>query len=413
MQRSTPTTAWPWWRWLAPRPFDWVATFLYLCVLGLFALRQSLASPSGGPGLPVVGMAAASVALLALDRWEWWRYPVATPRREALWLFWARLLLIELVVQMEGFGLAAFLYVLVPFAAALTFSSRSGWLASALVWAVFVAKMVWFKPYWAQSPDLVNSLVLFTMALIFMQAMARLVTLERSGRSHTEWLLADLEQSHARLTAYAHQVEALATTSERNRIAREIHDSLGHYLTVINVQLEKALAFREKHPAQAEQAVRDSKRLAHNALDDVRRSVGMLRANGQVFGLAQALHELIAPLQSERLHVELTIEGNQSGFSQAALLALFRGAQEGLTNVQRHATASQATLHLSFQAVEASLEICDNGVGFEPGTVATGAAQGRYGLQGLRERLELVGGSMALKSTPGSGTSLLLRVPRG
>src|SRR6185369_9754171 len=94
---------------------------------------------------------------------------------------------------------------------------------------------------------------------------ARVVSNERFSRARAEQLLEELEISHRQLKAYAGQVAELATTRERNRLARDIHDSLGHYLTVINVQLEKAEVFRDRDQGAASQAVADARSLARLA----------------------------------------------------------------------------------------------------------------------------------------------------
>lgn len=109
------------------------------------------------------------------------------------------------------------------------------------------------------------------VGIILVITIARVVAKEKASRARAEEL-------HRQLQAYAGQIAELATTRERNRLARSIHDTLGHYLTVINVQLEKSLAVRDKKPREADQAVSDAKRVAREALQEVRQSVGALRA---------------------------------------------------------------------------------------------------------------------------------------
>jgi signal transduction histidine kinase len=405
----------PWTRWIAPRPFDWVCGFLYLSVGALFVIRHLSMLQSGTfPLAQALGLVGAIAALLAVDRWGWRRYGAVAPPRIAALLIALRFALIETVTQIDGFGLSVFLYVIIPFTAALAFGSALGWALGGGVWALFVAKLTWFKPQWYLQDATVTNVIVFTMTVIFVLAMAKLVIAERAGRLRTETLFTDLQQSHTQLTTYAAQVEALATTAERNRLAREIHDSLGHYLTVINVQLEKALAFRDKAPQQADQAVRDSKRLAHEALEDVRRSVGILRASAEAFSIRDALGELIEPLR-DTLAISLTVTGDEQGFSRPVLMALYRGAQEGLTNIQRHAQAQRVDLSVTFTADEARLTLTDDGAGFDvdllhnlpPGRLD------RYGLQGLQERLELIGGRLVIASRPGIGTTLTIIAPKG
>jgi signal transduction histidine kinase len=205
------------------------------------------------------------------------------------------------------------------------------------------------------------------------------------------------------------QITKMATLEERNRVARDIHDSLGHYLTVVNVQLEKALAFRAKDPEEAEQAVHNAKRLADQALEEVRKSVGALRNNTEVFSFTHSVAELVENVQSHLLKVDFEQIGNEEGFSRETLIVLFRAVQEGLTNIQRHAGATKADIKISFGTKEGFLLISDNGQGFE---VANKLANGRFGLSGLQERLERIGGAIKIDSHPGQGTHLSITVPK-
>jgi signal transduction histidine kinase len=254
----------------------------------------------------------------------------------------------------------------------------------------------------------------------FTLAVGRVLVREKASRTRSESLFAeleeahlDLEEAHQQLRLYAEKVEELATARERNRLAREIHDGLGHYLTIINVQLEKALSYRDRDPAEEEQAVRDAKRLASDALQDVRRSVSALHTTDEVFALVPALYALVERLRSTQLAVELEIEGQEEGYSQPTLMALYRVAQEGFTNIQKYAHAASAQLEVRFGAVNASLRLSDDGVGFDVAQLSAlrPGREGSYGLQGVRERLKLIGGTVQVESQPGQGTSLYATVP--
>lgn len=404
-----------WWlpRWLyvfAPRPFDGVQWFLYAAVMINF-ITVSCACDFSWP--KVNGLLAAITALFAIDRWEHARYKGVPPTRVAVVILLLRIALIEVVAQIDGFDISSFLYVLLPFTAVVAFDTRAGWVLGVLIWVRYVVQVEviessWYN--WRSSSDV----LLFSLGIIFVLTMARLVVREQAHRARAEKLLADLEDSHQQLRVYATQVADLATASERNRLARDIHDSLGHYLTVINVQLEKALAFRSKDAEVADRAVEDSKRLAREALDDVRRSVGMLRASQQVFSLRDALHTLVERTRSEHLHVTLRIDGDEHGVSPQALMALYRVAQEGLTNVQRHAQAAHVTITADLAAQEVRLSVADDGVGFDPTQSSSRdtVSLGGYGLRGVQERLELVAGSLQIVTQPGRGTQLTGIIPR-
>lgn len=391
---------------LLPRSYDWCSTFLYLGVLINYLVRPDTTT-SGWSTPAIVGLV---LVLLMLDRWEYRRYGERPPRLPGVLIFALRALLIEGVVQIDGFGLSAFLYVLLPFTAALSFGNMTGLLVGGLVWLIDATKCLqqWQDPYAS-----LESIILFSTAVIFVLTIARMVGQERIDRARAERLLTELEQSHSQLAAQSAQVAELATATERNRLAREIHDSLGHYLTAINIQLEKALAFHARDAGEARQALQASKRLAHEALTDVRRSVGALRARQPLLTLNTALAELVAPLGDDRLAIELTVEGDESVIPATTRLALYRVAQEGLTNIQRYAQAQRVVLHLTCDAASATLRLSDDGVGFDPTDLAQTPARGEggYGLPGLRERLAAVGGRLRIDSRPGGGTRLTATIP--
>lgn len=252
--------------------------------------------------------------------------------------------------------------------------------------------------------------IIFILILAFILSIAYRARREQANRLRVERLLHDLEVSHRQLQAYAEKVAGLAAIEERNRLARDIHDGLGHYLTVINVQLEKAMAFRDRAPEVADQAVRDAKRLAGEALQDVRRSVYSLRNSEEPFSLVQAVTGLVDNMRRSQFSVDMKIEGSEEGFSHQSLMTLYRAAQESLTNVKKHAQASHTTMSLELGDQQASLCISDDGQGFDTGILHE--ATPYFGLRGVRERLELVGGTLELDSIPGKGTRLTITVPR-
>lgn len=404
-------------RQMASRSFGKILVLFYLGTLVLFVYKHlPIRGEASLPGWGFLGIGVAILGLFGIDQWQDRRFGSSTPPKPvALAFLGLRLALIETVIWIDGGGLlvSALLYLVLPYKASLAWGHRAGrWVALA-TWVWVLTRLSWLNPVWYLDPSIVDRVVVFTIVVLFVITTARIVGHEMAGRAHTEQLLADLEVSHRKLTDYAAQVANLATVTERNRLARDIHDSLGHYLTVINVQLEKALAFRDKNPAEAERAVVESRRLAREALDDVRRSVSTLR-NTEFFSLTQALRALAEPLRSSRLSIDLHIEGSEEGYARQTLLVLYRAAQEGLTNIQRHAQARHVTLHVRFAENEATLCVQDDGMGFElhEGDRLVGGTNGGYGLQGVRERLELIGGSMHIESRPGAGTRLSIMVPK-
>jgi signal transduction histidine kinase len=251
----------------------------------------------------------------------------------------------------------------------------------------------------------------FTMlaGLIFVAVFTHKTVLERDARTQVERLAAQLSAANRQLSEYAAQVEELATAKERNRLAREIHDSLGHYLTVINVQLEAArmlLSTNERADADAGRALdalQKAQLLAQEGLTDVRRSVAALRAApiGQR-PLPESLAQLVDESQAGGIVTYFCLLGQPRPLTPQAELTLYRAAQEGLTNLRKHSRASRADLTLDYAADGGvRLVVEDNGVG-APLTETPNA----FGLLGLRERVQLLNGQVHLHTAPGQGFRL-------
>ncbi len=401
--------------WLLPQPFDAVTTSLSLGVLALFFRMVLLTDPASRSRLlswwGLLLLIGATIGLLAIDRLEYRFYGEHTPRRVAVVLLAVRLLLTEVVVELTHMNLSPFLYLLLPFRAWLYFGGVAGTSLAGLLWVRCMSGDLFNRPFYFVGPLDETVAAIFTLGMLFALTMARVVQNEKASRIRAEQLSVQLEQANRQLKASVEQVAELAAAKERNRLARDIHDSLGHYLTATHVQLEKALAFRDQQPPVAEQALRAAKRLTSEALQDVRRSVSALRMTQQPFAFVLALQALVEQTRAGHCEVDLEIRGQEEGFSPLRLLTLYRVAQEGLTNVQKHACARHIWIEVWFAEQEAHLSLRDDGRGFDP-TERQNEQQGGYGLLGLAERLELVGGRLEVESKLGGGTRLLAFVPR-
>jgi signal transduction histidine kinase len=355
------------------------------------------------------------VLLFAMDRSEALWYPQGNaPTRLAIALLAVRIVIMAAVVQLDASTLGWFLFLIPPFRACLYFGTGVSYVIATITWVGFVLTHTNQAVGQAEQQQ---EIILFAMALLFVCTIARALRGERLSREHTEALLSELERSHAQLQAHAETVAELATTEERNRLARDIHDSLGHYLTVTNVQIAKAIAFQYRDPAVAEQAMRNAKDTAHQALDAVRQSVGALRTTRDAFAFVDALQALVERTRTDGCEITLHTEGSDSGFTPAVLTTLYYVAQEGLTNIQKHAHAANVTIDISFSESQARLTVGDDGRGFRIASVderGAGVEVGYvgYGLQSMRERVARVSGRLLIASQPGDGTTLTVFVPR-
>jgi signal transduction histidine kinase len=221
-------------------------------------------------------------------------------------------------------------------------------------------------------------------------------------------LLAELQEAHRQLQDYASRVEELTIAQERNRIAREMHDALGHRLTIASVQLEGAQRLVHSDPDRAGQILGTVREQVREGLKELRRTVAMLRASpDEDLPLQQALLKLVGQVQEATgVQIHLSLEDCPPDLPAAYRQAFYRAAQEGLTNVQRHAKASEAWLHFSQRDGWQTLLLGDNGVG-----IPTGTSQAGFGLSGLKERAALLDGHFFVDPRPGGGTQLTFRLP--
>lgn len=248
----------------------------------------------------------------------------------------------------------------------------------------------------------------FSFALLFTVVFSMLAVQAEKARHAVQRLAAELSEANRRLREYAVQAEELSATRERNRIAREIHDSLGHYLTVANVQLEAARALAPTDPAQALDAAGKAQAFIQEGLQDVRRSVASLRSLPlDNKSLTQALQELVNLTNAESPAADFSVAGIPRKLPPPAELSLYRAAQEGLTNARKHANAKHLHVRMNYQAERSvSLSVQDDGNG-----ATLGPDQSGFGLRGLRERAQLLGGSLEIQTAPNAGFLLRFEVP--
>ena len=276
----------------------------------------------------------------------------------------------------------------------------------AIVWQL---SLVWgFMPRWEQTAEqiqasvaeylnhpekaliarLINDTGIYVAASTFSVLLSFIVLAER--------------RSHQQAVKLTQQVKALAAQLERTRIAREIHDSLGHTLTTLDVQLEIAQRLYSAHPDQVLQALNAAKDLASQSLADVRRALQSMRE--ETFDLQQALMALVDRIKQGR-SLDIRLRTNLPALSPHVGHQLYCIIQEGLTNVQKHAHATSVYLQSHTAEDSLTLELIDNGRGFDPQAASTG-----YGMRGMQERALILGAQLKIDSTPGQGTRITITI---
>ncbi|MEL7223961.1 MAG: sensor histidine kinase [Cyanobacteria bacterium J06576_12] len=250
-----------------------------------------------------------------------------------------------------------------------------------------------------------NFVVLFGLALLLVVLLINALLTERESQKR-------LQQANQELRSSAQEIEKLAMDQERSRIARDIHDALGHSLTALNIQLESAVKLFDKEPVRSQQFLANAKRLGTQSLQEVRHSVAALQQDPLAGkSLEEALHHLIHQLTEDNPsrsapHLRITprIELVNPLPNNLKIL-LYRIVQEGLTNIVKHANARQVRLQLIGSAAIVTLTIEDDGQGFDIAQTKSG-----FGLQSMRDRAESVSGTFTVNSSS-HGTRLQVSLP--
>jgi signal transduction histidine kinase len=320
----------------------------------------------------------------------------AGTRGAATTYFVAQLLLAATLIWLRG-SAGELSLILLPLAGQSALVLPPAWMGAVcfLTYVTLVLPLI-LRSRWV---DAVAVALTYGTGIVFVVVFTRLAASERGAR-------AELEEANQRLREHAAQIEELATTKERNRLAREIHDSLGHYLTVVNVQIGAARAVFAQDRARSLDHLSKAQGLTKEGLAEVRRSVAALRASPtESRPLPEALEKLVEQWEATGARASLEIKGTPRLLTPQTELTFYRAAQEALTNVGKHARASRVALTLDYtEGAKVRLRVEDDGAG--GGDVDRG-----FGLLGIRERAQLLGGAIRVSTKAGEGFRLEVELP--
>lgn len=325
--------------------------------------------------------------------------------------------LIALLLPLAGgkVGLFPLLYLVVAIRSCTMFQPRGRLIVAGLAFISFVLT-IFFRvstPFHTEGsrlpPDFDSSMMLtlkinatltFGLTLVFVLLLVNALLSEGQSR-------AELTAANEQLRQYALRIENQATLQERNRIAREIHDSLGHLLTAQSIQLENALLFLPPQAEKTRSFLTEARQLGSGALQEVRQSVATLRSDPlQGKPLELAIAHLVNSFQQSAGIIPEVITELRSPLSTDVSTAVYRILQEALTNIARHAAATHVSLQLWEKPDSIHLRVEDNGHGFNPNQNTTG-----FGLKGMRERSIVLGGQFTIISQPRSGCQITAVIP--
>ncbi len=361
-----------------PRLVDWALLLFALgTTVGPVASRDHRAT-----GIPIAVLAC--LPLLARRR-----YPLAVLALTTA----ATIVLIEAVGSYPPVAVGVALYTVAEVC-----DRRRSLKASAIALAA-LALPLWHSIGWWHPLPFVGRLIWFGVAWLIGDSVG---TRRRYVR--------ELEDKAERLEREREAEAARAVAEEQARIARELHDLIAHNVSVMVVQAAAGRDVFESRPERALEALRAVEATGRGALAELRRLLGAIRNGDQPDYAPQPgldrLDELIAQMRATGLHVELAVEGERQPLPTAIELAAFRIVQEALTNTLKHAHATRVEIVVRHGDAALDVEIRDDGrAGGSNGTAAG------HGLIGMRERVNVFGGSLAAGPAPGGGFSVAARLP--
>lgn len=228
-----------------------------------------------------------------------------------------------------------------------------------------------------------------TNMLLFLVYIVILMRKDRREKVRIKLLNEQLQRANAQLHEFAQEKELMGETKERNRLAREIHDTLGHVLTGISVGIDAVLVLMDIAPDQAKKQLENIGDTARNGLEDVRRSVRKLKPDAlERMSLYHAIHQMIEDMSKvTNTKIYFVSYTKELQFEADEEEVIYRIIQEGTTNAIRHGKATEIWIRLNEKQEELSVIISDNGCGCE--TVTEG-----FGLKHIRERVELLNGEV-------------------
>jgi signal transduction histidine kinase len=375
----------------------WSTITLIVLVAG--AIAMSLPRVQGWSAVATVALALAFLAATTRGAAHVERMPAPRRWRALAGLFTLQLTLAA-ALALASHGMGILVFFATASQGALYAPPRWAAVVIALASGLCALSFWWHTPQYA-----LQQLVSLGTSMAFVVAFSSAVAGREDLRRQSADLAAELAAANVRLSTSAEASEHLAAERERNRIAREIHDTAGHHLTAAHVQILAARALLESDPARAGLALDHASGLTRKALEEVRRAVVVMRSEAESPPLPDRLARLVADVSMTSLCGELSILGAPRALPMGVEIALFRAAQEAITNVYRHAGASRVQLTLTYAVDNVRLHVLDDGFDEDRERPAPGV-----GLALMAERLREIGGGLAVERTS-SGFGLTMEVP--
>jgi len=296
--------------------------------------------------------------------------------------------------------------LLIVFSVARNLAGRRLWISTALITAAVGLHQVRLP-----SPDAVGLLANVAFAIVFTAAVWGFGRVMRRRELEHDRLTRQAREADERAAAST-AAAAAAVLDERARIARELHDTVAHGITVMVVQAGAAEQLLDSDPDKAHQPLETVRRTGQESLAEMRRLLHLLRTSNDDDGRTpppslKRLPELVSQLREAGLPVDLCVEGDPVPLPPGVDLCVYRVVQEALTNSLRHAGPSPTTAVVRYEQDAIHVTVTDTG----PAPIGPPAAGGGHGLVGMRERVLLYGGTVSAEPAPDGGFVVRARIP--
>lgn len=301
------------------------------------------------------------------------------------------------------------LYLIVVMRSCFLFESLGRWIVTGIVFILFLGDQYKYTlRALPEDPELqihfgmhiVAETLVFGLGVFFVLQLTNKILAERQIRRK-------LANANEQLKQYSEKIEELATVQERNRIARDIHDSLGHALTSLNIQMQTAVKLWEKEPTQAHSFLTQAQSLGKTAMQEVRKSISTLREDSREEQPLEARIETLVDDYRKGTGLLICTNITRCGsVTKPIAKTIYRIVQESLTNIFKYAEATEVKIELKTTPEELSLIVEDNGKGFNPKQKRFG-----FGLKGMQERVTTVNGKFKLTTSPGKGCRIKVKIP--
>jgi signal transduction histidine kinase len=388
---------------------QWITYFILFSVLVIFLMNR----PPDLPGWRFYGAVLALAILLVINILWGGRNPARPASQAEVWSFlilWSGL--ISTALWLGELSNAVYIFLALCAQASVM---RGVWPAGLIFTAINLTIVLGiFRVMGVTGANLASLASSLLMGVIFILLLAILLEHYAHQTRRAERLLLELQAANAELEAARQKEKELAIAEERVRLARDIHDGLGHHLTVLSIQLQAAAKLVERNPQAAAESIQVCRSEAQAALEEVRRSVAVMRQSpGEAQPLPAALEALVKNFnRGASIHAIFEKSGSFVELSPFAYQTLFRAAQEGLTNAQKHGKqVRQAWVRLDYSGNGVRLTVQDDGQEAGPVNGECCPDGTGFGLAGLSERVSQLGGSLRSGPLAAGGFELAIHLP--